>query len=314
MTYKIFVDGQEGTTGLQIFDYLSRRDDIEVLKIDPQLRKDINARRELINASDITFLCLPDVASKESASLVDNPNTCVIDASTAFRTHPDWVYGLPELKPEQRGLLRKTKKITNPGCHATAFVLPVFPLVKSGIMSPDYPNTCYSVTGYSGGGKKLISVYEQSPAPALNSPRHYALGMVHKHLPEMTMRSGLTRTPIFSPIVGNFYKGLAVMVFLHPHLLAKKMTPKEIRDHLADYYQGEQFITVFPFDNEKDLDGGFFDVQACNETNKADIFVFGNEERIVLLTRLDNLGKGASGAAVQSMNVHLGIDEAKGLV
>ena len=314
MTYKIFVDGQDGTTGLQIFDYLSRRDDIEVLKIDSKLRKDADARRALINQSDITFLCLPDAASRESAALADNPKTCVIDASTAFRTHPDWAYGLPELAPGQRNILRKAKKITNPGCHATAFVLAVHPLVTSGIMPPDYPNTCYSVTGYSGGGKKLIAVYEENPTPALNSPRHYALGLAHKHLPEMTMRSGLTVTPIFSPVVGHFYKGLAVMVFIHPHLLTKKMTPKEIREHLADYYQEEQFVTVFPFDNDANLDGGFFDVQACNETNRADIFVFGHEEQIVLLTRLDNLGKGASGAAVQSMNVHLGIDETKGLI
>ena len=244
MTYKIFVDGQEGTTGLQIFDYLAKRDDIEVLKIDPEKRKDVDARRELINASDITFLCLPDAASKESASLVDNPHTCVIDASTAFRTHPDWVYGMPELVPEQRALLKKTKKITNPGCHATAFVLAVQPLVKFGIMPPDYPNTCYSVTGYSGGGKKLIAAYKENYTPALDSPRHYALGMVHKHLPEMTFRTGLTVPPIFSPVVANFYKGMAVTVFIHPHLLAKKVTPKNIRDLLADYYDGEQFVTV----------------------------------------------------------------------
>ena len=315
MKFSIFVDGQEGTTGLKIFDYLSRRDDINLLKIDPEKRKDKNARSELINQSDITFLCLPDAASMESASLVKNPRTCIIDASTAFRTHSDWVYGLPELAPTQREVLRNTKKITVPGCHATAFVLAVYPLVRSGVMPPDYPVSCFSITGYSGGGKKLIDSYENHYSPALDSPRHYALGMNHKHLPEMKVRSGLAVTPIFSPVVGNFFKGLAVTVFLHPGLLAKKIGPEEIRSLLADYYAGEPFIQVMPYgEDEQNLDSGFFDVQACNETNRADIFVFGNEERIVLITRLDNLGKGASGAAVQSMNVHLGIDESRGLV
>ena len=313
MGYKVFVDGQEGTTGLKIYDHLSARDDISLLKIDPDKRKDPEARSEMINASDITFLCLPDAAAKESAGLVKNPDTCIIDASTAHRIHPDWVYGLPELVPDQRENLKNTKKITVPGCHATAFVLAVQPLVRAGIMAPDFPNTCYSITGYSGGGKKLIAEYEEKSAPALTSPRHYALGMAHKHLPEMAVRSGLTVLPIFSPVVSNFYKGLAVTVFIHPHLLARKTSPVEIQDMLAAYYDKEPFVRVYPYDNEKGLDSGFFDVQACNDTNRADVFVFGNDQRTVLVTRLDNLGKGASGAAVQSMNVHLGIDEATGL-
>lgn len=313
MAHKIFVDGREGTTGLQIIDYLSSRNDIELLEIDPALRKDIHARKALINQSDVTFLCLPDAASTESAALVENPHTCIIDASTAFRTHPDWVYGLPELAPEQRKLLRKTKKIANPGCHATAFVLGVHPLVISGIMPPDYPVCCYSITGYSGGGKKLIAAYEEQHSPVLDSPRHYALGMAHKHLSEMMVRTGLTCAPVFTPVVGGYYKGLAVTVLIHARLLTKKISPADLQHIFADYYTDEPFITVFPFDGDKNLDNGFFDVQACNNTNKADIFVFGNSEQMAVITRLDNLGKGASGAAVQCMNIHLGMDEAKGL-
>ncbi|MCF8092856.1 MAG: N-acetyl-gamma-glutamyl-phosphate reductase [Desulfotignum sp.] len=313
MAHKVFVDGREGTTGLQIIDYLSLRKDIELLEIDAALRKDIHARKELINRSDVTFLCLPDAASKESALLVENPHTCIIDASTAFRTHPDWIYGLPELAPGQRKLLRKTKKITNPGCHATAFVLGVHPLIASDIMPQNYPVCCYSITGYSGGGKKLIAAYEKQHTPSLDSPRHYALGMAHKHLPEMMIRTGLSCPPVFTPVVGNYYKGLAVTVFIHAHLLAKKVGPADLQQIFADYYKDEQFITVFPFDGKKNLDNGFFDVQACNNTNKAEIFVFGNSEQMAVITRIDNLGKGASGAAVQCMNIHLGMDEAKGL-
>ncbi|MCF8088665.1 MAG: N-acetyl-gamma-glutamyl-phosphate reductase [Desulfotignum sp.] len=313
MAFKVFVDGREGTTGLQIIDYLSSRKDIELLEIDADLRKDPGERQQLINQSDVTFLCLPDTASRESASLVTNSDTCIIDASTAFRTHPDWVYGLPEIAPEQRDLLRKSKKIANPGCHATAFVLGVHPLIKAGIMPPDYPACCYSITGYSGGGKKLITAYEQSHTPSLDSPRHYALGLIHKHLPEMMVRTGLTAEPVFTPVVADFYKGLAVTTFLHTRLLTKKTTPADIRQLLARYYQDEPFIQVFPFDDETNLDNGFFDVQGCNHTNRADIFVFGNDERMAVITRIDNLGKGASGAAVQCMNIHLGLDETTGL-
>jgi N-acetyl-gamma-glutamyl-phosphate reductase len=314
MAYKVFVDGREGTTGLQIIDYLSLRNDIELLEIDSSLRKDMYARKKLINQSDVTFLCLPDAASKESAAMVENPDTCIIDASTAFRTHPDWAYGLPELGPDQRDILTQSKKIANPGCHATAFVLSVHPLITAGIMPRDYPVCCYSITGYSGGGKPLIAAYEDHHTNVLDSPRHYALGMIHKHLPEMMVRTGLTYEPAFSPVVGNFYKGLAVTIFIHSRLLAKKVSPEDIQHLLADYYQDETFIRVFPFEGEKNLDNGFFDVQACNNTNRADMFVFGSKDRMALVTRIDNLGKGASGAAVQCMNIHLGIDEAKGLV
>jgi N-acetyl-gamma-glutamyl-phosphate reductase len=284
---------------LQIIDHLSSRKDIELLAIDAVLRKDTKERQRLINQSDVTFLCLPDDVSRESVSLVTNPDTCIIDASTAFRTHPDWVYGLPELEPGQR--------------NATAFLLGIRPLIRTGIMPPDYPVCCYSITGYSGGGKKLIAAYEEHHTPKLDSPRHYALGLVHKHLPEMTLRAGLAKAPIFTPVVADFYKGLAVTVFIHPHLLTRKVTTSDIRQVFEDAYQDEPFVRVSPFTEETRLDPGFFDLQACNDTNRADLFVFGNQERMAIITRIDNLGKGASGAAVQCMNIHLGLDETTGL-
>ena len=313
MTFQVFVDGQEGTTGLRIHEYLARRDDVTLLSIDPALRKDPAARRALINASDVTFLCLPDAAAKESVTLVDNPGTCIIDASTAHRTDPAWTFGLPELAPGQRAKLRAAKRIANPGCHASAFILAVKPLVAAGILQPDYPLAAHSITGYSGGGKKMIEQYEAAAA-SLNAPRPYALKLAHKHLPEMREHTGLAMPPIFTPIVGPFYKGLAATVFLQPQRLAKPMGPQGLRDTLAAYYEGEPFIRVAPFDNDANCVDGFFDVEGSNDTNRVDVFVFGHDEQVVVVARLDNLGKGASGAAVQAMNVHLGVDETLGLV
>jgi N-acetyl-gamma-glutamyl-phosphate reductase len=313
MTFQVFVDGQEGTTGLRIHEYLARRDDVTLLSIDPALRKDPAARRALINASDVTFLCLPDAAAKESVTLVDNPRTCIIDASTAHRTDPAWTFGLPELAPGQRAKLRAAKRIANPGCHASAFILAVKPLVAAGILQPDYPLAAHSITGYSGGGKKMIEQYEAAAA-SLNAPRPYALKLAHKHLPEMREHTGLAMPPIFTPIVGPFYKGLAATVFLQPQRLAKPMGPQALRDTLAAYYEGEPFIRVAPFDNDANCVDGFFDVEGSNDTNRVDVFVFGHDEQVVVVARLDNLGKGASGAAVQAMNVHLGVDETLGLV
>jgi N-acetyl-gamma-glutamyl-phosphate reductase len=313
MSFKVFVDGLEGTTGLRIHEYLARRADIELLRIDPALRKDVAARRALINASDVTFLCLPDDAARESAALVDNPRTCVIDASTAHRTDPAWTFGLPELDPGQRDRLRAARRIANPGCHASAFILLVKPLVAGGIVAPSAVVAASSITGYSGGGKKMIEQYEQAGG-SLNAPRPYALALQHKHLPEMRAHTGLLHPPIFTPIVGPFHTGLAVTVYLDPAALATPMGPQGLRDALARWYAGEPFIRVAPFDNAANTDGGFFDVQGSNGTNRVDLFVFGNDERVVLVGRLDNLGKGASGAAVQSMNVHLGVDETLGLM
>ena len=312
MTYKVFVDGQEGTTGLRINEYLGQRADITLLKIDSDKRKDVAERQRLINESDVTFLCLPDDAAKEAVSLVNNANTCIIDASTAHRINPDWVFGLPELAKDQRAKIRASKRIANPGCHASAFILALRPLVAAGLLPANTQMAANSITGYSGGGTKMIEQY-QSPA-RIDAPRPYALGLAHKHLPEMCAYTGLTVEPIFQPIVGPFYKGLAVSAYLHPSQLSRPTTPAEVQQLLADYYADEPFIRVLPFDLEATTDGGFYDIEACNDTNRVDIAVFGSAERMVLICRLDNLGKGASGAAVQAMNVHLGVEESLGLV
>ena len=316
MTYKVFVDGQEGTTGLQINEYLAKRADIELLKIDSDKRKDLAERKRLINASDVTFLCLPDDAAKESVTLVDNPNTCVIDASTAHRVNPAWTFGLPELAGDQRAKIKASKRIANPGCHASAFILALKPLVASGLLPAATQIAANSITGYSGGGKKMIADYEAASASPtqLKAPRPYALGLAHKHLPEMQAYTGLTVAPIFQPIVGPFYKGLAVTAYLHPQQFTRKATPADVQKILADYYAGEPFIRVAPFDLEAGTEGGFFNVEANNDSNRVDLFVFGNEERLLVVGRLDNLGKGSSGAAVQAMNVHLGVEESLGLV
>jgi N-acetyl-gamma-glutamyl-phosphate reductase len=313
MSTKVFVDGQEGTTGLKIFEYLSQRDDVEILRIDEAKRKDLDERRRLINASDVTFLCLPDVASRESASLVENDKTVLIDASTAFRTAADWAYGLPELTRAQRERLRTAKRIAVPGCHASAFVLAMRPLVDAGVVSPDFAAHSYSITGYSGGGKKMIADYEAGSNAKLDSPRPYALALTHKHLPEMAAHTGLKSAPVFTPIVGNFYKGLSVTTYFSPKDLAKRVSPQDVQALFAEYYAGEAFVRVAPFDAEENLDAGFLDVQANNDTNRVDLFVFGNQERFVTVARLDNLGKGASGAAIQCMNLSIGAAENTGL-
>jgi N-acetyl-gamma-glutamyl-phosphate reductase len=313
MSTKVFVDGQEGTTGLKIFEYLSARSDIEILRIDEALRKDVDERRRLINASDVTFLCLPDAASKESASLVENPNTTLIDASTAFRISDDWAYGLPELSRTQRDKIRQSKRIAVPGCHASAFVLAMRPLVDAGIVGSGFAAHSYSITGYSGGGKKMIADYEADSSGRLNGPRAYALALAHKHLPEMAFHTGLVKAPIFTPIVGPFYKGLAVTTYFSPEQLERRVTPEEVLATYAEYYAGEAFVRVMPFDAASNLDDGFFDVQANNDTNRVDLFVFGTPERFVTVARLDNLGKGASGAAIQCLNINVGAAEDSGL-
>ena len=312
MSYKVFVDGQEGTTGLRINEYLGQRSDVTLLKIDSDKRKDVAERKRLINESDVTFLCLPDDAAKEAVTLVENPETCIIDASTAHRINPAWTFGLPELNPDQRDNIIGSKRIANPGCHASAFILALRPLVAAGLLPADTQIAANSITGYSGGGKNMIAQYE-SPA-RINAPRPYALSLVHKHLPEMRAYTGLTVEPIFQPIVGPFYKGLAVSVYLHPKQFSRSVSPADVQQILAEYYGSEPFIRVLPFDLDASTDGGFYDVEGCNDTNRVDIAVFGNAERMMLIARLDNLGKGASGAAVQAMNVHLGVEESLGLI
>ncbi|WP_106476885.1 N-acetyl-gamma-glutamyl-phosphate reductase [Phytohalomonas tamaricis] len=313
MTFKVFVDGQEGTTGLRLLDYLADRTDIELLRIAEDKRKDPAERARFLNAADVAFLCLPDVASREAVALVDNPDTCIIDASTAFRTSDDWVYGLPELIKGQRERLRASKRIAVPGCHASAFVLLVRPLIDAGLLPPDYPLSAFSLTGYSGGGKKMIAEYEAGGNDRLTSPRAYALSLNHKHLPEMRAHGGLADAPVFTPVVGNFLKGLSVTVPLHLSHLASDASAEAIHAAYRDHYADERFVRVMPLSDDTNLDGGFFDVQGCNDTNRVDLFVFAGEGRVVLSARLDNLGKGAAGAAVQCMNIHLGGDEAQGL-
>jgi N-acetyl-gamma-glutamyl-phosphate reductase len=312
MKYKVFVDGREGTTGLEIEDYLLKRNDIELLKISDEKRKDPEARGDLLNASDISFLCLPDVAARESVELVTNPNTRVIDASTAHRTNPEWAYGLPELNKLQRNLIAASKRVCVPGCHATACILALYPLISGGILPKDYPVVCCSVTGHSGGGKKLIQMYQQG-TPDLNTPKYYALGLNHKHLPEIQAVTGLSNTPTLIPIVANYYRGMAVSTPLSPRLFNKRMTAKELHNYFSEYYASEHFIQVAPFSPDSYPANGYFDAEGCNFTNRADIFVYGNDELIQVMVRLDNLGKGASGAAVQCMNLMLGTDESIGL-
>ena len=312
MTIKVFVDGQEGTTGLRIHEYLAARPDVEVMRIDADKRKNIHERARLLNAADVAFLCLPDAASREAAGMIQNPHTCLIDASTAHRTVPGWAYGLPELAPGQRAAIRASKRISNPGCHASAFILLLRPLVDAGLVPPDATVAATSITGYSGGGKKMIEQYEAQPTePALTSPRPYGLTLAHKHLPEMAAHTGLTQPPVFQPIVANFYKGLSVSVPLS--LAALGTTAEALQRAFETHYAGERFIRVMPLRDAATLEGGFFEVQGCNDTNRVDIFVFASDTQAIVMARLDNLGKGASGAAVQAMNVHLGVDEALGL-
>jgi len=302
---------------------LAARADLELLRISAELRKDDAERARLLNAADVAFLCLPDDASRAAAKMVTNPDTCLIDASTAHRTNPSWVYGLPELAPGQRDALRKAKRIANPGCHATAFILLMRPLVDAGLVAPDAGVTATSITGYSGGGKKMIEQYqgwharqmdgERQIDAALSAPRPYALGLAHKHIPEMKTCSKLARAPVFMPIVGNFYKGLTVSIPFHVDQLAPGTDAAKVHAALSRRYADEQFIRVMPLADPAVLAEGSFDVQACNDTQRADLFVFGNDEQLVLIARIDNLGKGASGAAVQTMNLHLGLPEDTGL-
>ncbi len=313
MKKTVFVDGQHGTTGLKIRERLSGRDDIEVIEIEEEKRKDPAARRELLNRADVVFLCLPDDAARESVSLIENGDTRVIDGSTAHRVAEGWVYGLPELKG-QRELIKRSKRIAVPGCHATGFVAMLYPLVVEGVVPPDYPVSCHAVAGYSGGGRNMISDYESEGATEyVRTPRLYALKLDHKHLPEMQKITGLARPPVFSPTVVNVYQGEIISIPLVTEFLKKRVTAGDIRTLLADYYAGERFIRVMPYPPDTGLKGGFLIFTDCNGTNDLDIFVFGGEDRVLLSARFDNLGKGASGAAVQNMNIMLDLPETAGL-
>ena len=314
MKKTVFVDGQHGTTGLKIRERLNGRKDIEVIEIPEEKRKDTENRKKLINEADIVFLCLPDDAARESVSLVKNNSVVVIDGSTAHRVAEGWVYGLPELKKDQRALIKKSRRISVPGCHATGFVLMLYPLVAEGIVAPDYPVTCHTVAGYSGGGKAMIADYENKNAPDyIKNPRPYSLALNHKHIPEMTKIVGLARPPVFAPTVVNVYAGEIISIPLVPDYLKKKLSAADIREALAEYYAGEKFVKVMPYPADAYLKNGFLTFTDCNGTNNLEIFVFGGKDRVLLSARLDNLGKGASGAAVQCMNIVLGVDEGRGL-
>jgi len=308
----VYVDGQEGTTGLRIHEMLAGRADLEVLKIDPNKRKDPAERARLLNEADVSFLCLPDDASREAATLVRNPKAKLIDASTAFRTDSGWAYGLPELAPGHRQTISQSHRVANPGCHATAFILLVRPLVDAGLLPAETSISATSITGYSGGGRKMIDAYEsESAPPCLQAPRPYALGLSHKHLPEMTLHGRLKAAPIFMPIVGPFLQGLTVSIPLDLDSLG--LNGEQLHACLRSRYEAERFVKVMPIQDPETMAAGFFDTQRCNGSNRAEIFVFFNKKQAILMACIDNLGKGASGAAVQNMNLMLGCNEAEGL-
>lgn len=301
---KVFIDGSAGTTGLRIRGMLEKRADVSLITLSEEARKDTAARKDALNAADVAFLCLPDDAAREAVSLVENDNTIVIDASTAHRTFPAWAYGFPELSAQHRAAIAHGKRIANPGCYASGFIALVYPLIAAGIVSSDYPFVCHAVSGYSGAGKKGIAEYEAADRPACyDTPRLYALGQQHKHLPEMKAVCGLTRTPVFNPYVCDYYCGMTVNVPLFADLLAKRMTAEQLEEVYRAHYAGQRFVKVGKEPS------GYVSANTLNGTNDLEILVNGNEERILLTARLDNLGKGASGAAIQNMNIALGLDE-----
>lgn len=302
---KVFIDGSAGTTGLRIADRLKERKDIELITLPDAERKDPERRKEAVNLADICFLCLPDEAAKETVAMVENPDTAVIDTSTAHRVSPDFVYGFPEITGRDR--IKNSKRIANPGCHATGFISLVFPLVNQGIIKPDARLCCFSLTGYSGGGKKMIAEYESSERSALlGAPRQYGLTQQHKHLKEMAAVTGLLNPPVFCPVVGDFYSGMEVTVTLNKSDF--KASLSEIKEVYKSFYTGK----VVSFSDEQEE--GFLSAGILSGKDSMTVSAFGNNDRIILVSRFDNLGKGASGAAVQNMNIVMGIDETEGLV
>lgn len=312
MSIKVFIDGQEGTTGLKIQSRLQGRDDLKVISIAEGDRKNPEARLEMMRQADISFLCLPDAASREIVHKA-NKNLRILDTSTAHRTDPNWIYGFPELDRSQRKKIMESYRVAVPGCHATGFISLVKPLVSLNMIDKDYPLVCHSLTGYSGGGKSMIAQYEnESRSQSLESPRQYGLEQNHKHLAEMTAVTGISSNPAFYPIVADYFSGMLVTITLHRRLMAKRQDQAAIRNAIADYYRGQPMIRVKEPD-EKPPDG-FMAANAMSGTDGLEIFVLGNEELITLMARYDNLGKGASGAAIQCMNIMLDLPEDKELV
>lgn len=307
---KIYIDGKEGTTGIQIYERLGSRSDIELLLIDEDKRKDIQSRKKLLNEADLVFLCLPDDAAVEAMGLIENSRTRVIDASTAHRTAPGWVYGFAELFKSATEAIGVARFVSNPGCHATGFLSAAAPLVKLNILPPDYPLTCYSITGYSGGGKGMIADYEGDKAEYLYSPRTYGTNLRHKHLPEMQKYAGLDAPPVFCPVVDDYYKGMATTIQIHNRYLKGQPTAKELTLILGAYYAGQKLISVAPYCEESQ----YLAANALAGTDKLELTISGHEGQTIITARLDNLGKGAAGAAVQNMNLMLGLGELAGLV
>lgn len=305
---KIFIDGSVGTTGLRIFERLNSRDDVELLTLSEENRKDPVCRKEMLNKADVAFLCLPDDAAREAVAMVENPNTVIIDASTAHRTLPDWAYGFPELSSAFEEKLLKSKRIAVPGCHASGFIALVYPLIEAGLLDKDTLLTCHSITGYSGGGKKMIAEYEGADRNILlGAPRQYGLTQQHKHLKEMKGIVGLENAPMFSPIVADFYSGMTVTVPVFSSML--KGTLADVKKVYAEKYTGE----IVTYEDSLD-ENGFVSGLALSQKDSMKITVCGNEERILLLAGYDNLGKGASGAAIECMNLVIGADRTKGLI
>lgn len=304
---KVFIDGSAGTTGLRIAERLASRNDIQMIRLSEEMRKDKEARKEALNSADIAFLCLPDDAARESVSLVENPNTVIIDASTAHRTLPEWAYGFPELSLSHEEKLRTSKRIAVPGCHASGFIALVYPLVEAGLLDKDTLLTCHSITGYSGGGKKMIADYESEDRnPLLGAPRQYGLTQQHKHLKEMKAITGLENAPVFCPIVADFYSGMTVTVPLFKSQL--KGSVEDIKRVYAAKYTG----AIVRYEESAD-ENGFISGLKEGKKDGMKVTVAGNDERILLIACYDNLGKGASGAAVECMNIALGTERTKGL-
>ena len=313
----VFIDGQAGTTGLQIRERLAARQDVSLLEIPEESRKDAEVRRRYLNEADAVILCLPDNAAREAIDLVSSNQVRVLDASTAHRVADGWVYGLPELDALQRERIRDAAWVSNPGCYPTGFVLLARPLVDARIVPRGARMSCHAVSGYSGGGRRLIERYEARGTEhpeSLWNVRPYALGLAHKHLPEMAHYSGIDRIPVFSPMVGHFAQGMLTMIPLHVDTLEEGATVETVHACLAARYRNEPCVNVLPPGDEDALDTGFLDPLAANGTNRIDLFVYGHETQILLVARLDNLGKGASGAAVQNLNIMIGAEELSGLV